>query len=100
MIDSLVFLIYLLGVNIASVLLFRFDKSLSQNGGRRVPEKYLLSVALIGGSPGAFWARHMFRHKTRKQPFSAYLTLIAAAQIVMGIYFVIDRNPLEIRSIF
>jgi len=36
---------------------------------------------LAGGSPGAFLARHLFRHKTRKEPFSTYLKLIACVQI-------------------
>lgn len=35
---------------------------------------------MIGGTPGAFLARHWFRHKTRKQPFSTLLILIAVIQ--------------------
>ncbi len=46
-----------------------------------MPEADLLKLALIGGTPGAFLARHMFRHKTRKEPFSTYLQLIAVIQL-------------------
>jgi uncharacterized membrane protein YsdA (DUF1294 family) len=49
-------------------------------GLRRLSERTLLLWALIGGTPGTFLGRHVFRHKTRKQPFSALLWLIAAAQ--------------------
>jgi uncharacterized membrane protein YsdA (DUF1294 family) len=61
---------------------FRFwqDKQRALTGGRRIPEADLLGLALIGGSPGALVARRLFRHKTRKQPFSTWLLLIAAAQ--------------------
>jgi uncharacterized membrane protein YsdA (DUF1294 family) len=56
-------------------------------GERRIPEAHLLGLALIGGSPGALMARRMFRHKTRKQPFSTWLFLIVAIQagIVIGL---------------
>ena len=42
-------------------------------------------LAVIGGSPGAFAARHLFRHKTRKEPFSTRLMVIAAMQAGVGI---------------
>lgn len=49
-------------------------------GLRRVPEADLLALAFIGGTPGAFLARRLFRHKTRKQPFSTWLWLITVIQ--------------------
>ncbi|WP_076068993.1 DUF1294 domain-containing protein [Sphingomonas montana] len=63
------------------MLRFRQDKERARAGLRRVPETTLLWLALIGGTPGAFLARHLFRHKTRKQPFSDRLRLIAVVQI-------------------
>lgn len=95
MTNDLVILIYLLGVNIVTVLLFRFDKSMSEVNGRRIPEKTLLTLAFMGGSPGAFWARRMFRHKTQKQPFSTYLILIVLVQILMAVSFVSDPDSLK-----
>ena len=67
-------------INGWTVLRFWQDKRRARAGARRISEADLLTLALIGGSPGAFAARRLFRHKTRKQPFSAYLMLIAAAQ--------------------
>lgn len=71
--------------------LFRFwqDKIFAVAGDRRIPEADLLGLALIGGSPGAFFARHLFRHKTRKEPFSTQLMLIAVVQLGVGIGFLI-----------
>ena len=60
---------------------FHQDKQRAIAGERRIPEANLLGLALIGGTPGALLARRLFRHKTRKQPFSAWLWLIAAIQI-------------------
>ena len=62
--------------------MFRFwdDKARACAGMRRIPEADLLGLAIVGGTPGAFLARHLFRHKTRKQPFSLQLMLIAVLQ--------------------
>lgn len=66
---------------VLSLLLFALyglDKRAAQNGRRRVPEKTLHLLALLGGWPGAWLARPLFRHKTAKQPFAAlfYLTVV------------------------
>ncbi|UZK64933.1 DUF1294 domain-containing protein [Sphingomonas sp. M1-B02] len=71
----------LLLVNLLTFLRFRDDKRRAIAGARRIPEADLLGLALIGGTPAAFLARARFRHKTRKQPFSTFLYLIAAIQV-------------------
>lgn len=73
--------VWLIAINLWTVLRFCDDKQRAVRGDRRVPEGELLGLALVGGTPGAFFARHRFRHKTRKQPFSTWLYLIAASQI-------------------
>ncbi|WP_448662328.1 DUF1294 domain-containing protein [Sphingomonas sp. CJ20] len=70
----------LLAVNLLTVLRFWQDKRRAARGGWRIPERELLGLALVGGTPGAFAARRLFRHKTRKQPFSTGLWVIAMVQ--------------------
>jgi uncharacterized membrane protein YsdA (DUF1294 family) len=72
--------LFLLAINIATLLAFRADKAAARDQRRRIPERELLALALFGGTPAAFAARQVFRHKTRKEPFSTYLMLIAALQ--------------------
>jgi uncharacterized membrane protein YsdA (DUF1294 family) len=67
-------------INAVTVFFFWWDKRRAIEGERRIRESDLLGLAFVGGTPGAFLARHLFRHKTRKQPFSTYLMLIAALQ--------------------
>lgn len=54
---------------------FRRDKKLACDGARRIPERDLLYIAMIGGWPGAKLAQRQFRHKTRKEPFRTRLNL-------------------------
>ena len=71
----------LVAVNLFTMLRFWQDKQRALAGERRIPESDLLGLAMFGGSPGALLARAMFRHKTRKQPFSTWLFLIVALQL-------------------
>ena len=71
---------FLAAVNLFTMLRFWQDKRRAMAGQRRIPEGDLLGLALIGGSPGALLARRLFRHKTRKQPFSAWLYAIVVLQ--------------------
>ena len=70
----------LLLLNLWTMLRFWQDKQRAVTGDRRIPESDLLVLALIGGSPGALLARQLFRHKTRKEPFSTQLLVIVALQ--------------------
>ena len=80
--------LYLLVLNLWTVLRFWQDKQRAIAGDRRIPESDLLGLAIMGGSPGAFLARHVFRHKTRKQPFSTALLMIIFVQagLLLGLF--------------
>ena len=67
-------------INLVTMTRFWADKERAKNARRRIPERDLLALALIGGTPGAYLARELFDHKKRKQPFSRYLAVIAAVQ--------------------
>ena len=74
------FVLFLI-INTITVTAFALDKRRSSTGAWRIPESRLLWFAALGGSPGAFWARNRYRHKTRKQPFVGRLQFIAMVQV-------------------
>jgi uncharacterized membrane protein YsdA (DUF1294 family) len=84
-VDATSVLIFLIVVNAATWVAFWADKRAAQKGAWRIPEKTLLGLAAFGGTLAAFHARQKLRHKTRKQPFSAYLYGIALCQVIVGI---------------
>lgn len=59
-----------LALSLAGVLLMGWDKWQARRGGRRVPERVLLAVALAGGTPGVVLGMLLFRHKTRHALFA------------------------------
>jgi uncharacterized membrane protein YsdA (DUF1294 family) len=88
---------WLVAANGLAILAFHHDKRMAQTGGRRIPERTLLALALAGGSPGALTARARFRHKTRKQPFGALLHGICAVQAALILWVAVagPRGPLD-----
>ncbi|MEP2723044.1 DUF1294 domain-containing protein [Roseibium sp.] len=71
---------YLIAINLVAFAGFGIDKMLAEANSRRISEAALLQLAFIGGTLGAYAGRQMFRHKTRKQPFSSELHGIAGFQ--------------------
>jgi uncharacterized membrane protein YsdA (DUF1294 family) len=69
-------------INLATFMLFGFDKMRAEAGSRRISQGTLLTWAFFGGSIGAYAERALFRHKTRKQPFSSHLHQTASIHAI------------------
>lgn len=71
-------LLYLIMINAIIFAAFARDRRAAELGRRRTPERRLLTLALIGGTPTAMAAQQVLRHKTRKVPFRRVLWILAA----------------------
>lgn len=76
-------LVYCIVMNLAAFGAMGWDKHLARSGGRRIPEKTLLSLALLGGGIGAWFGMKQFRHKTKHALFAYGLPVIAIAEFVL-----------------
>jgi len=78
---------YFVAVNVLTFLTYGFDKGRARAGARRVPERTLILMAVIGGSVGALLAMQLFRHKTKKAKFYIGVPIILILQIIVVILF-------------
>ena len=76
-------LAWLLGASLAALVAFGYDKWAAQHDRLRVPERVLLGLTLVGGSPGALVGMVAFRHKTRKGSFLVRLGLVLLVQVAL-----------------
>ena len=81
------FLIYLITVNVISLLLMHRDKQLAIQHRRRIPEITLVGLAIIGGSLGILAGMYIFRHKTRHLRFKAGIPLIITLQLAICFFW-------------
>src|SRR5688572_22904527 len=79
---------WLLAVNLLAFGYYAVDKALAQRSLRRIPEVVLHALALCGGSPAAFLAMWVFRHKTIKTSFRILFWTIVVLQFALLAYVV------------
>jgi uncharacterized membrane protein YsdA (DUF1294 family)/cold shock CspA family protein len=63
-----VVIIYLVA-SVVAFCAYAIDKAAARRDARRIPERTLHLIALLGGWPGALVAQRIFRHKTIKASF-------------------------------
>jgi len=82
-------LIYLLIINLICFILMYIDKRKAMYGRWRIPEKVLITIALLGGSIGGIIGMYVFRHKNKKIKFFLGYPSILIFEVVIITYFLI-----------
>lgn len=78
---------WLAAINAATGIAYTYDKAIAGSQRRRVPERVLLTLAASGGTPAAFLAMRLVRHKTTKSSFQRRFWFIVAVQAALiGVY--------------
>lgn len=90
------FVVYATAINVVALFTYGMDKLLAKTDARRVPERVLLVMALLGGSAGAILGMQLFRHKTRKVSFLILLAVVLLVQVGLAIFLFKD----ELNSLF
>ena len=80
------FAIYLIGINILTLLIFGADKWKAKRDKWRIPEDTLIWLAIVGGSVGALLGMYLFRHKTKHRKFQIGIPVILLVQVGL-LYF-------------
>ena len=82
--------IYLIVINIISLILMGIDKLLAIKNKRRISEHSLITISFFGGSIGTLLGMILFRHKIRKPKF--YILVPLFIIILVYIYTKIPLN--------
>ncbi len=80
-------LVYLVGVSLVSSVITAWDKRVSKiPEHRRVPEKTLITLALIGGSLAMYMTMLSVRHKTKHPKFMVGIPVIMILQMALAVF--------------
>jgi uncharacterized membrane protein YsdA (DUF1294 family) len=82
--DWHLYLIWLAAASVITFGFYGFDKAQSKFGGWRMPEMALHILALVGGFPGGWVGRPVFRHKTQKGIFTFVLVVSTLLHLGLG----------------
>ncbi len=77
---------YLLTINLLTFVTYGIDKYKARHKHWRVREASLLLLAVLGGSPAALLAMHLFRHKTQHNKFRYGVPAILIAQVLLVVF--------------
>ena len=84
---SKIILIYLIVINIITLLIFGLDKLFVILKKSRVSEKTLLFLSIIGGCFLELFGMYLFNHKARKAKFHIVNILFIIIYILVLIYY-------------
>ncbi|GAB6170463.1 DUF1294 domain-containing protein [Clostridium carnis] len=85
------FIIYLIFINLFSLLLMYVDKQKAIKHKWRIKESTLMFISILGGSLGSLLGMNLFRHKTKHIKFSLGIPIIILIQVSLFIYFILKK---------
>ena len=74
---------YLLIINVFAFVFYGLDKLKAKRNARRISERALLLLALVGGSVGAWLGMQVWRHKTKHAMFSIGVPVMLLLQAAL-----------------
>lgn len=81
--DIIYVIAYYAAINLLGIFITNLDKRHARRGMLRVPEYWLMFIALIGGALGMFFTMLMVHHKTRYMKFMLGLPLFFIGQVAL-----------------
>ena len=79
-------LIYFIIINIVGFLAMGIDKAKAKAKAWRIPEKTLLTIAVLGGAIGVWLGMELFRHKTKHWYFKYGVPLVFIIELAAWFY--------------
>ncbi len=85
---------YLALISILAAVITIIDKINAKTDNRRIPEDFLLTLGLLGGSLSEYITTKLIRHKTRHNKFMVGLPVLLLIQItiIAGLWIYTQRG--------
>ncbi len=87
----MIFIIFLIVMNVFSFGLMAYDKHCARAGKWRVPEKTLFIAAACFGGLGGCLGMALCRHKTKHWYFKVFFPVLLILQIIVLVYILAKR---------
>ena len=84
-------LIYLAAISIFSVIICIFDKLSAKRGGRRIRERMLMLLSILGGSLAMYITMRLIHHKTLHRKFMIGIPIIILFQAAIILLIFINN---------
>ena len=94
MLARIILVVYIIFINFLGIASMASDKIRAMEHRFRIPESVLLTIAVIGGSPGSIAGMLLFHHMTRRAKFRFGLPVILLVQI--GLVILLRRLMVSI----
>ncbi|WP_078391891.1 DUF1294 domain-containing protein [Shouchella patagoniensis] len=73
-------------ITIVGFIVMGVDKTRAKTRARRISERNLWIIGLIGGSLGVYIGMYTYRHKTLKRSFSIGVPILIFIQAALGLF--------------
>lgn len=81
-------LVFILFMTWLGYYIMKVDKRYAKEDKRRIPEKTLILISLVGGSVGMYIGMYKFKHKTLHKKFTVGVPIIMLIQFAYVVYLI------------
>ena len=86
-----IILIYLAVINVVTFFMYGVDKWKGKKSKWRIREAALLTLAVLGGSIGAWLGMKVWHHKTQHKKFKYGIPAIIIVQLLLIAYYLYEQ---------
>lgn len=90
--ERILLVIWLVLINLMSLVMFGADKLKAKKKKWRIPEAALLLSAAVGGAFGGYIGMKLFRHKTKHKQFTVLVPLFLVFWAVLTVWLLVIKE--------
>ena len=78
-------------INVMGLIVMYLDKWMARIGTVRIPEKWILAICLVGGTPGVTIGMFVFHHKNKKRGFQLGILMVVIFHAIVLVYLTMSH---------